>query len=1116
MSVGLLMFAMSLGLSAASVVNPKNIETVTIVQQAGVCQGVILDANGEPLVGASVLVKGSTNGSTTDVNGAFRLAGVKNGATLRVSYIGYKTVDVKWTGSNLNVTLEEDDNTFDEVIVMGYGGSQKRADVTAGVTKMDNQVIANAAFSNVGQALQGSVTGLRVTNVSGAPGASTNIQLRGAASLDGTANALVIVDGIIRNSLDEINSNDIESIQVLKDASATAIYGARANGGVILIQTKSGKKGHAEVNYRFKAGISYMDKGYEYCDAHDYLYYSRLGAKRYNNSIAGYGASFNPDTQQGYGTSNTYYDCRYLEGNENLKDAGWKTMKDPFSGKDLVYQDFGGILDKWVFNDAAFSQDHYLNFSGGNDKGSFNAALGYYSEDGTIQLTNYKRFNGRLSGNYWVFPFLNIKAGAEFTYSVDPNLYINEYNLFYRTRCVRPTWNPVGENGEPLAGFGSSDGNYQYWAGVYDIKNSNRKSVYNIGFDANLWQNKLTLNGNASMLYYDYQKEQFTKSYQQTNQANPNTTRPATANISRYCQLQTNVVLRYQDTFAEKHNVDFMLGGEYYAYNNWAMSGGTNNAPTDDIPTLNGGTVASVSSTSATGKYRILSLLGRFNYNYDMKYLLSLTFREDGVSKLVDNRWGFFPGISFGWNATQEDFIKDSKFGKVVTTLKPRLSYGVNGNVAPLGSYTAQGAYAQTTTYLNNKTFYQSTMANRGLYWERSKTFEAGLDLGFLNNRVSLILDYYNRNTDDLLVTLTVPGYTGFGSILTNLGQLQNQGFEGEIRANLLRRGDWSWDFSANVTTVSNKIIKLPENENKFNRVGGYEVAAGPAKQENGEWKYDTKWVAGRQEGGKLGEIVAYQQDHIFKDWDDVKAHANTRVDQIASLYGPGLADEINPATGKTYKESNGWKPIEPGDVCWEDMDGDNKITSYDKKVIGNYLPKVTGGFSTTVKWKGLSLYARFDYALGHMLYNGYKARVLGQYQGAFNIFQDVKEMWSEDNRDSDMPAYYYADQLAKRNITRENNAGYNLSGNSSRFYEKGDYLALRELTLNYDFTGKWLEKAHMSKLSLYVTGQNLFYVTAYTGNNPEPKVGGELNAGVDDGRWGVPRKVLFGLNVTF
>lgn len=299
-----------------------------------------------------------------------------------------------------------------------------------------------------------------------------------------------------------------------------------------------------------------------------------------------------------------------------------------------------------------------------------------------------------------------------------------------------------------------------------------------------------------------------------------------------------------------------------------------------------------------------------------------------------------------------------------------------------------------------------------------------------------------------------------------------------------------------------------------FNQIDGYEVAAGLYNPETGETP--TKWIGGYREGGKLGDMVGYVQNHIFRDWNDVKANANMVIDEVANLYGPGMANEINPQTGVTYAESNGWKPIEPGDVCWEDINKDGKINSLDRAVVGNIFPKVTGGFSTTLSYKNWSLYARFDYALGHTIYNDLKARSLGQYQGQFNIIDKVHDTWSETNPDTDLPVFTYADQLNKKNITRSNNGNTAVDNNSSRFYEKGDYLALREITLSYSLPKKWIGKAGMQDASVYVTGQNLFYITGYDGVSPEPAVSTVYGRGIDNGRYPTPRTLLFGLSVTF
>ena len=1066
--------------SAYALATPE-VDAVDHIAQQSTCTGVVKDASGETVIGASVVVKGTTNGTITGLDGDFSIPNVQKGAIIEISFVGYTTQEIKWEGQPINVVLKEDTQTLEEVVVTGYGGSQKRAALTTAISKMDDQVLKNAAMSNAGQALQGSVTGLRVINTTGQPGAEPDITLRGGATITGeNSKALIVVDGIIRDSMSDINPSDIESIQVLKDAASTAIYGARANGGVILVETKSGKAGKASVNYKFKLGVNFARMGYDFCNAQDYLYYNRLGYKRYANNAPG---AASVDTQTGYGTQNDLIDVKYLtDENSYLRNEGWLVMDDPYyEGKQLLFKDYSGLLDDAVFANTTLTQDHYVNITGGNDKGTYMASMGYYNEDGQIKGTGYKRFNGSVNGTYKIFPFLNVKAGATYTWSQQPSLWIGSYELFYRTRSQRPTWNPYNEDGTPASGWGTGDGNPEYYREKLTSENGTRKSTYNFGFDLDIIPKKLVFSGNSSLYHYDYQYETFNKSYQLQTSSTPNNTRDASAKIERYTQIQVNGTLNYKDTFKEKHNLDVMLGGEYFGYNYFKMEAKTQNSPTDDIPTLNAGATRTSTTSEKTG-YRIASVFGRVNYNYQMKYLLSVVARYDGISRLKDNRWGFFPGISAGWNVTEEEFWKESKISDIISNIKPRISYGVNGNVNGIGNFDIYGIYKQIKAgnYNGATGYYNSTLINTALRWEQSRSFEAGLDLGFFNNRLSFIFDYYNRTTDDLLTDVNLPAYTGFSSMKTNLGRLRNSGFEMEVRANILTN---------------------PKGLN-------WEVAA------TGETP--TKWIGGYREGGKLGDLVGYVQKHIFRDWDDVRANANMVIDEVANLYGPGMADQINPQTGLTYAQSSGWKPIEPGDVCWDDINQDGKINSLDRAVVGNIFPKVTGGFSTTLSYKNLSLYARFDYALGHTIYNDLKARSLGQYQGQFNIIDKVHDTWSETNPDADLPVFTYADQLNKKNITRSNNGTTAVDNNSSRFYEKGDYLALREITLSYNLPKTWISKAGMTDASVYVTGQNLFYITGYDGVSPEPAVATTYGRGIDNGRYPTPRTVLFGLSVTF
>ncbi len=1060
--------------------------------------GNIIDNLNMEVVGASIMQSGTTNGTISDLDGNFTLTLTDKNATIIVSFIGYKTQQIQVNGkSTFNIVLNEDAEVLDEVVVTGYGGSQKRAALTTAISKLDDKVLESGAYANVGQALQGSVTGLRVTNASGQPGSEPKMVLRGGATISGDNNgALIIVDGIVRESMAGISSDDIESIQVLKDAASTAIYGARANGGVVLIETKKGKKGTADVTYKFKFGSSFARFGYDYLNAEDYIYYNRLGFKRTGRT--------NIDAQQGYGVSgNGLYDIKYLTPeNQHLLGQGWKQMVDPYNtDNSILFKDYGGQLKDATFNNAATTQEHYINFSGGNENGAFAASLGFFKEDGTIKNTGFKRFNGSISGNYKVLPFLMVNGGVTYAWETKPSLWMDEWELFYRTLGQRPTWNPYLEDGSPASGTSISDGNPEYYYDKLYRKNGTRRQTYNIGFKLDILKDMLWVNGNASLYHYDYQYETFNKEYQLQNSSTPVSTREASALYRKRNQVQTSVSLNYQNTFANAHDLNVMVGGEYFNQHQFDLEAKTQGSPTDDIPTLNAGSDRTYTTSAKTG-YRILSTFGRVNYNYKMRYLFSAVARYDGISRLINNRWGFFPGVSAGWNVVEEDFFKNSKISDVVSNLKPRISYGVNGNVSGLGNFEAYGNYGQTTDYVGNTGFWNSGLINSGLRWEKSNTFEVGLDFGFFNNRLSFILDYYDRRTQDLLTNLELPAYTGFDRIKTNLGTLRNYGVELEVRGNIINKKNFSWDMTANITSVANKVVKLPYNGNAGNRQGGVQVWDPKTNS--------TKWIGAVIEGGKLGEIYAYKQVSILKDWADVEKYANNRIDNVANLYGPGKAAE--------YAGKPGWQPIEPGDVLWNDVDGNDVIDGLDREVVGNIFPNITGGFSTTFKYKGLSLYARFDYALGHTIYNDLMARTLGQYQGTFNVIDKVKETWSESNPNSDLPKFYYADQLSKKNITRGNNADRALNGNSSRFYEKGDYLALRDITLSYQLPQQWLKPVFMKDASVYVTGQNLFYITKYSGASPEPVLNSQagVSQGIDIGRYATPRSVLFGLSVTF
>lgn len=1075
--------------------------SLQLMAQNLIVKGVVLDTTGEPVIGATILEKGTDNGTITNLDGNFSL-NVAKGKQIEVSYVGFASQTVSVVNDQfLRIVLKEDTETLDEVVVVGYGVKQKRSTMTTAISKMDDKVLRNAAISNAAQALQGTVSGLRVTNTSGAPGSSPTIVLRGGASIEGAGSPLVVVDGVVR-SLQDINPSDIESIQVLKDAASTAIYGARANNGVILVQTRKGKAGHTQVSYKFKGGMNFARMGYDYMDAENYIRYGRLGRVYSGGSVSdidntrGYGALYganNPDQ----------YSIRYLDGNENLLQEGWKQMTDPVTGRQLVFKDYGTTLRDEVYADPAFTQDHYLSFNGGNDRGTFSSSLGYYTEDGTVKGTDYRRFSATLNGSYKVLPILTVKAGLNFSTSTAPELYYDDMaDLFERMQSMEPTWRPFFDDGSPNYGYGKRDGNPLYWLDKLTNKNNTRRTTLNIGADLELVKNKLYLRENSSVYYDDYTKETFDKEYR--DYWSVNTERYASYQYDRTIQQQHSVQLEYTDTFKSAHNFSAMLGGEYFENQYTQFKGTGRNASFDDIPTLNASSPDDMTAYSYREGYRISSFFGRVTYDYKRRYLFTAVARYDGISKLSDNRWGFFPGVSAGWNIHEEDFFKDSKISDVISTLKPRVSYGINGNVNGINDYDVYGLYGQasnTHPYNGVTGILNTTVMNSQLRWEKSKSFEAGLDLGFMNNRFNLILDYYNRTTSDLLTDVNLPGYTGFDSFKTNLGSLRNSGFEVEGTLNLISHPKgFNWDVSFNASYVFNKIIKLPENGNENNRQGGSQVWD-PEQQK-------VVWVGGYQEGHTLGDIYAYRQVKVLRDENEVQQLAGNRMDMIAGLYGPNVSEADREKYGLT-------KPIEPGDVLWDDLNNDGIIDQLDRVKVGNIYPKWTGGFSTTLSYKNVSLYGRFDFAVGHTILNMVAMRSIGQSVGFKNIISDGLKCWTPENPDTDMPKSYYDDSSNKKNLYRDTKGSdiTSIDNRSSRFYEKGDYLALRELTLSWQLPQKWISKAFMTSALLYVTGQNLFYITGYSGTSPEAPL---VYPGVDTGRYPTPRTVILGVSVSF
>ena len=1113
-SVSTLLFLMGVSTGTAYAVAESGITDVKITQQNGSCTGIVKDTTGETVIGASVVVKGTTNGTITGIDGDFSLNNVKQGDIIQISFVGYKTVEVKWNGQPLNVTLKDDTEMLGEVVVTGYGGQQLRTKVTNSISKVKQESLNVGMHSNPAQALSGAVAGLKVIQSSGSPGATPTIILRGGTNLDGTGSPLVVVDGQLRDSMSDINPEDIESMDVLKDAGATALYGARASNGVILITTKRGKAGFREINFKAKLGLSYARTPYEFLEAGEYIKAMRkahwdaghLFQDKDGNTKTYWGnwESY-LNGKQPFGTGNNLdpdiYSTQFLnEDNKYLLGRGWQTVTDPITGKEILYKNTD--VDKYNLNDPAFSQDYNINMSGGNDRGTYYAGLGYNRQEGVPVNTFYERYSFITNASYKIADWLTSTSSLNYNranWKNMPGSNGSELNYFGRVRSLPPTVLFEDEEGNMKLGPGTADGNQMYQPDQWWNDNQSDKFTMSQSFKIDILKN-LSLTANMNWYYSETYQESFTKDYENTP-GNFVRTRSATAYYNRDFRQTYNAVLNYNETFFLDHHVEVMLGMEYYNKYQRGFEAQGQGAPTDDLPDLSltdkGEGKRTINSWHE--KQRILSFFGRLNYDFKDKYLLSFVFRRDGYSSLLgDNRWGFFPGVSAGWIFGREDFIKEAipvmSFGKL------RASYGINGNASGIGAYTLQGSYGSSNSngsfnYNGNTSYLITELPNPNLRWEKTATFEVGADLSFFANRLNTNLTYYNRLTSDKYAALSFPTSTGFSSVTNNNGEFRNQGIEIELSGKIIDSKDWTWSASGNIAFNKNKIVSLPDNGMERNRINAFQVYTG-----NGDEK---KWVGGQQEGQEPGILYLYQADGIYRSYDEIPANL-VRKYGSRTYYGP---EAWNKLTAEQQNATTNF-PIQQGDTKFHDVNGDDVIDEFDKVKVGATSPRWTGGFNTTLRWKNFQLYGRFDYALGFWLYENSGTQsttpwFMGCYQGTYNTPTMYYDTWSESNPNAKYPRYLFADQNGKNNYIA-----------STMFAYRGDYLAIREISLSYSLPESVAKMLKMQRAEVSITGQNLGYITGAK-NVGSPEANPKDNGAVGQG-YSLPRTILFGVNLTF
>ncbi|HTN06564.1 SusC/RagA family TonB-linked outer membrane protein [Agriterribacter sp.] len=1108
--------------------------------------GKVTSKDGEPLSGVSITVKGKTTGAFTNADGNFTLDAAE-GDVLVISSVGYNnaefTISAKATATIILTAAES--SKLDEVVVVGYG-TAKRSKLTSSISKLDNKVLETGLRSNPAQALAGTIPGLRVSTGTGRPGSLPSIILRGGTNFDGSGSPLILMDGQVRESLSDINPEDIASMEVLKDASATAIYGARASNGVILITSKRGKAGQSSITLNVKRGTSYLNVPYNFLNAEDYIKWTRMGVVQaiINNTFGTVASNSALSAVGPRSTGNVYKDSAtgpVLDGNydnraiwsvmrlndlnrELLNQPGWKTMKDAVltndqgnydpngTYADLIYKDFN-YGDYGLYNKATV-QEYNVGMSGGNDRGSYFANVGYYDEGGLSLKTFYKRLTFTLNGDYKIKDWLKSESSLQFNKANwrDQSLQNGEGNYWGRMLSAPPTMRGTNANGELILGRDASDGNPIINIDKYKRSNQTDKFTLGQSFRVDILKDLYVKLG-AIWMYDEGIAESFNQDFRtgRLSKTDPNLgwnrTRISEASFGRTIRQTYNAIVNYHTGFLGRNNIDAMAGFEYYdAYAKGVYAAGAQ-APTDDFQdlqyTLNNATTQTRTTDSYHSRDRIMSGFGRLLYDWDGKYLASFTVRRDGVSRLTrDNQYGTFPAASVGWMMHRENFMSSAR--NWLSYLKLRASWGKNGNIGigtsnAVGAYEVQGSYGSQQPYNGSIGFLQTGIANPLLRWEKTNTTELGADMGFLNNRLNASIAYYNRITEDKLAFIDLPTSSGVSSVRTNNGSMRNRGFEAEASYKIIQGKNLTWQVNANAAWNKNTLLKLPFNGNDKNRQGGtqiYDPATG-----------QLIWVGGFQEGQEWGELFGFVAEGIIRTQKDLEDY--NKFDEAAkAAYQNGGAGR-GVASRKLIDQYNlnaGRLPNNPlyiatqlGDVMWKDIDKNDTIDYRDRVSLGRTLPRWTGGFSTTVSWKGLSLFARLDFAFGHIQQDFQQMWSLASAQGEFNATDIVKDTWTPDNPNAKYPRYSWADQLNTKNFDRP----------SSMFFVNSGYLAFREVSLSYALPTDLLKQAKISGLRLTVTGQNLGYLTNSLINLPE-------RTGLQSSAYTIPTQLVFGANLTF
>ena len=1018
--------------------------------------GVITSADdGEPMVGASVTIKGKPVGVASDLDGNYTIT-VAGDAILRFSYVGYVTKEVK-VGSErtINVSLEPSPDMLDEVVVVGYG-AVKKSDLTGSITSVNADKLTKTPAASLSNALQGQVAGVTVNSLTGRPGAGAEVRIRGVGTVNGSS-PIYVVDGVIADDIDFLSPNDIEHIEVLKDASATAIYGARGANGVIIVTTKSGGFSQpTHISFNGYVGVQQRWKKLKVMNAKEYAdaYVGINGNASAKKVYAEQGFNQWLNLYQGLRSSD-YYPTVY---NPDTNPGGFD-----YSAVDTDWQD-------QVFRNGLI-QNYHLSVDGGTDRTTYSMSASWFGQEGIIIGSDYSRFTGRINSSFKAFPWLKLGENITYMASVAKNAYESGdnsesagANILSAAFAMAP-WDPVrypdgyvNRSGKDMGGRISAGSAYKNVTNPLSMVEYSHPKVNKDRFVGNVFLELTPVShfNFRSSFSFDYsitRDKSFSDAYE-VSAYDKRDKNFLSSSLARSSYWNNDNILTYDNKFG-RHSLTAMAGFTVEEYN-WYSIGNSGSSilnPVDRNWYLSQVTDDYGKPSDGVARNRRQSWLGRVNYSFDSRYLLTVNFRADGSSKFAKNRWGYFPSFALAWRMNNESWLRDYA---ALNDLKLRFGWGKVGNDNISNDAFILNMFNNGPTFVDyvlgaNQQLVNGaavlTWINNGGHWENTEQWSAGVDFRFWNGKLSGSVDGFIRDTNDMLMSVNAPGHVGNRySSTANVGKVRNKGIEISIDHQMHINKDFYYSIGGNVSFIHNELLELN---------GGAPIYT----------NYQQVQVV--NQGFPLYYFWGYQYDGIYRSDEEV-------LDYLTDYTAADV-------------------PFHAGDAKYRDINKDGRIDDKDRVYIGSSIPKVNYGINLGLWYRDFDVQLFFQGTAGSKVYNQMRHRL--ESNGATSVLDPVMaDAWTVDNPDGSLP-------------NPRNTVNYYVS---TRFLESGDYFRLKNLQFGYSLPKSVLGKRGLTNCRFYIQCSNVFTATKYRGFDPE------VSGGVDYGNYPQSRTFLFGVNITY